>query len=67
MIIDADWDKAQWKKIKEIPISNFMGDIPAFRQVVKAKMMYDQDRLSCSKLKEMKIDRKLPGQIGVIT
>lgn len=45
MVIDAKWDKAQWKKIKEIPISNFMGDIPAFRPVVKAKMMYDQDYL----------------------
>ncbi|MBC7758908.1 MAG: carbohydrate-binding family 9-like protein [Phormidesmis sp. FL-bin-119] len=45
MTIDADWDKAQWKKIKEIPISNFMGDIPAFRPVVKAKMMYDQENL----------------------
>ena len=45
MIIDADWDKAQWKKIKEISISNFMGDIPAFRPVVKAKMMYDQENL----------------------
>lgn len=45
MIIDADWDKAQWKKIKEIPISNFMGDIPAFRPVVKAKMMYDRENL----------------------
>lgn len=45
MTIDANWDKAQWKKIKEISISNFMGDIPAFRPVVKAKMMYDQDNL----------------------
>lgn len=43
--IDANWDKEQWKKIKEIPISNFMGDIPAFRPVVSGKMMYDNDNL----------------------
>ncbi len=43
--IDANWDKAQWKNINEIPISRFMGDLPAFQPVVKAKMMYDQDNL----------------------
>lgn len=45
MSIDANWDKAQWKKIREIPITNFMGDIPSFRPVVRAKMMYDKDNL----------------------
>jgi len=43
--IDANWDKAQWKKVKEIPITNFMGVIPAFQPVVRAKMMYDKDNL----------------------
>lgn len=45
LTIDANWDKAQWKKIKEIPISNFMGKIPAFEPVVHAKMIYDKDNL----------------------
>jgi hypothetical protein len=45
LTIDANWDKPQWKKIKEIPISNFMGDVPAFRPVAKAKMMYDAENL----------------------
>jgi hypothetical protein len=43
--IDANWDKPQWKKVKEVSIDNFMGDIPAFRPVVKAKMMYDDQNL----------------------
>jgi len=43
--IDARWDKAQWNKIEEIPIARFMGNLPAFQPVVKAKMMYDQDNL----------------------
>ncbi|WP_306551488.1 carbohydrate-binding family 9-like protein [Daejeonella sp.] len=43
--VDANWDKAQWKKIEEINITNYMGKIPAFQPVVKAKMMYDKDNL----------------------
>lgn len=43
--IDANWDKAQWQKVREIPIRNFMGVIPAFQPVVSAKMMYDKDNL----------------------
>jgi hypothetical protein len=45
MKIDANWDKAQWKKIKEIPIRNFMGKLPAFQPVVTAKMMYDAENV----------------------
>lgn len=43
--VDANWDKAQWKKIKEIPIANFMGKVPAFQPTVNAKMMYDDENL----------------------
>jgi hypothetical protein len=43
MKIDANWDKAQWKNINEIPIRNFMGKLPAFQPVVTAKMMYDAE------------------------
>jgi len=45
MKIDANWDKAQWKKIKEIPIRNFMGKLPAFQPIVTAKMMYDTENV----------------------
>ncbi len=45
MKIDADWNKSQWKKIKEISITNYMGAIPAFKPVAKAKMMYDDENL----------------------
>ncbi len=39
--IDADWNKAQWKKIEPIRITNYMGKIPAFKPEVQSKMMYD--------------------------
>ncbi len=45
MKIDANWDKAQWKKVKEIPIVNFMGQLPTFQPVVTAKMMYDSENV----------------------
>jgi hypothetical protein len=45
MKIDANWEKAEWKKVKEIPILNFMGQIPAFQPVVTAKMMYDAENV----------------------
>jgi hypothetical protein len=45
MKIDANWDKAQWNNIKEIPIRNFMGKLPAFQPVVTAKMMYDTENV----------------------
>jgi hypothetical protein len=41
--IDGNWNKAQWRKIKEISVNNFMGEIPAFKPVVKAKMIYDEE------------------------
>ncbi len=43
--VDANWDKVQWKKVKEIPIVNFMGKMPAFQPIVSAKMMYDKENL----------------------
>ena len=45
MKIDGDWNKPQWKKAKEIPITNYMGAIPSFRPVAKAKMMYDDENV----------------------
>lgn len=45
MKIDADWNKSQWKKVKEIAITNYMGKVPDFQPVAKAKMMYDDGNL----------------------
>lgn len=39
--IDGDWNKAQWKKIEPIRITNYMGKIPPFQPEVQSKMMYD--------------------------
>jgi hypothetical protein len=43
--INADWNKAQWKKIETIKIENYMGTIPPFKPTVEAKMMYDNDNV----------------------
>jgi len=43
--IDSNWDKKQWKKVKPVTITNYMGDIPAFKPEVQAKMVYDKDNL----------------------
>lgn len=43
--IDANWNKAQWQDIQSIEISNYMGEIPQFRPVTHAKMMYDNDNI----------------------
>jgi hypothetical protein len=45
MSIDANWDKKQWKKIKAIDITNYMGPLPKFRPKAQAKMMYDKDNI----------------------
>lgn len=39
--IDADWNKAVWKKTRSISIEKYMGAIPPFKPTVEAKMMYD--------------------------
>ncbi|HLA57334.1 MAG TPA: carbohydrate-binding family 9-like protein [Puia sp.] len=43
--IDGNWNKAQWQSVKAVELTNYMGQIPAFRPVVHAKMMYDQENL----------------------
>ena len=45
MKIDADWNKREWKKVKELSITNHMGKLPAFEPVTKAKMMYDDENI----------------------
>lgn len=43
--IDGDWDKPQWKKVKALEITKYMGKIPDFKPNVKAKVMYDEDNV----------------------
>ncbi|MBA3972200.1 MAG: carbohydrate-binding family 9-like protein [Bacteroidetes bacterium] len=43
--IDADWNKAHWKKIKPIDIKLYMGKVSSFQPEVQAKMMYDPSYL----------------------
>jgi hypothetical protein len=45
MKIDANWDKAQWKNVQPLDITNYMGAIPGFKPTAQAKMMYDNDNL----------------------
>ncbi len=44
-IIDGNWYKYQWERTASIDIENYMGEIPAFRPEVRAKMMYDDESL----------------------
>jgi hypothetical protein len=41
MQIDGIWDKTQWQNVQPIEIVNYMGELPKFRPVAQAKMMYD--------------------------
>jgi hypothetical protein len=45
MKIDGNWNKSQWRRAKTIELTNYMLPEPAFRPVVRAKMMYDDDNL----------------------
>ncbi|MGV3685885.1 MAG: carbohydrate-binding family 9-like protein [Daejeonella sp.] len=45
MKIDADWNKAQWRNIKPLNITNLMGKAPSFIPAAQAKMMYDEKNL----------------------
>ena len=43
--IDADWNKAAWKKTKSVAIENYMGAVPSFKPAAEAKMMYDDENV----------------------
>ncbi len=43
--IDAVWDKAPWKRIVAIPITNYMGDKPEHLPFTQAKMAYDNSAI----------------------
>lgn len=41
MTLDADWDKAAWKQAESLKITNYLGEMPGFRPVAEAKVLYD--------------------------
>lgn len=45
MTIDGNWNKVEWKKVKSLKITHYMGKLPTFRPQVEAKMMYDNDNV----------------------
>lgn len=42
---DGDWQKKEWGDAEALTISNYMGRIPEFKPVVKARMLYDESNL----------------------
>lgn len=45
MVINADWNKEEWKNVETIKVEKHMGDIPSFVPVVEARMMYNEKNL----------------------
>jgi len=43
--INGDWQKKEWRDAETLVVSNYMGKVPEFKPVVKAKMMYDDNNL----------------------
>ena len=43
--IDGNWNKSQWREVKPIDISLYMGKIPSFLPVTQAKMLYDENNV----------------------
>jgi hypothetical protein len=45
MEIDGNWDKPAWKKVTPLVINHHMGEEPAHRPLVEAKLAWDDDSL----------------------
>lgn len=43
--IDGKWDKPQWKDADEVILTHYMGEIPPFKPIARAKMLYDDANL----------------------
>jgi len=43
--IDGNWDKKQWKGVKSVRMTNYMGKVPAFEPEAEAKMLYDDENV----------------------
>jgi len=41
MHIDANWEKPQWQRTEALEINNYMGEVPPFKPIVHAKIMYN--------------------------
>lgn len=44
-VIDGNWNKYPWKKLRSVTIENRMGEEPAFKPVTEAKACYDSANL----------------------
>ncbi|MGQ9619771.1 MAG: carbohydrate-binding family 9-like protein [Bacteroidales bacterium] len=45
MIINCDWEKSEWKNAEIINIDNYLGKIPGFQPLTKARLIYDDENL----------------------
>jgi hypothetical protein len=45
IMLDANWDKPEWKKIKTIDITNYMGARSEFHPKTQAKIMYNEENI----------------------
>ncbi len=43
--LTGEWNSPEWVKLNHIELDNFMGSIPLFRPVVRARTGYDEDNL----------------------
>lgn len=43
--VDGQWEKSQWAHANEVSLTHYMGEIPPFKPIAKAKMMYDAENL----------------------
>lgn len=64
LIIDANWNKSQWRSIKSVEVNNFIREKPEFKPDVKAKMMYNSENLYVIFKVEDKFVRSVTTQIN---
>lgn len=43
--IDADWEKEQWRDVRSVEITNYMGAKPEFSPRTEVKMLYDDENI----------------------
>ncbi len=43
MIINAEWDKPEWKKVEALELNEYMGPDPQYDYKVMARLMYNDD------------------------
>jgi hypothetical protein len=43
--IDGNWDKSPWQQIEAVTLNHSMGNVPAFKPFVQAKITYDSHNL----------------------